>query len=307
MNWQWIRPPKNKPQTYILPTRFGLSYGVALVLMLMIAFGYSNNLVFFVCFFLTSFGLVSMLITNQNIKHFNLLNLSAKPFFADALGEALLQVRVNSKSDLQNIQIQAQNSQRLLEEVPAQVETLIPFPLQKTTRGRHRFPALRIESHYPFQLCRSWKTIRSSQEYLVYPSRLGSSHFPRQGEGPENEKQVGKKISDDDFAGFKPYGKTDSPRRIDWKATARSNSIQVKIFESSEGQNLVFTWEQTHDLDSFEARLSQLALWVDLAERSGHKYQVILPGFQSHLSRGSTHWQECLTALALMEPQHVSA
>lgn len=308
MKWPWLKSPNNNLRPYIFPTKIGLTYGVALILMFMIAFGYTNNLVFFVCFFLTSFGTVAMFFTNQNLKNLDLQNLTVKPFFADEKGELVIQVRPRSKTDLINILVKIQTFQRFIEVIPGRVETSIPIPIKNSSRGWHQIPPVRLESTYPFQLCRSWRTARPTQEYLVFPSRLGSQQFPGQGDTPNENKKVKKeRSSNEDFGGIKTYEKSDSPRRIDWKATARTREMQVKMFTSSEGQSLIFNWEQTHGLPSFEARISQLTLWIDLAEKDQSAYQLILPGFTSELSQGLSHWETCLKSLALMETPHVSA
>ncbi|MBK7961135.1 MAG: DUF58 domain-containing protein [Bdellovibrionales bacterium] len=275
-------------------------------MMLMVGFGYSNNLVFFVCFFLTSFGTVAMVFTNQNLKKLDLQNFGARPFFADERGEFFLSVLPRSNHDLINITVKYETFQKLIEKIPAKIESSITLPIKNSERGLHKLPTIRVESSYPFQLCRSWKIVCPLQEYLVYPSRLGSPHFPGQADGSNKNKLTSKNNSDEDFGGVKIYEKSDSPRRIDWKSTARTREMQVKMFDSKEGQTLIFRWEQTQELTSFEARISQLALWIDLAEKSRSVYQLILPGFKSELSQGLNHWQSCLKSLALLDSAHVS-
>ena len=51
----------------------------------------------------------------------------------------------------------------------------------------------------------------------------------------------------------------------------------------------------------YEARISRLAAWVDLAEREGRRYRLRLPG-QPQLGpgRGLEHHHACLRALALL-------
>jgi uncharacterized protein (DUF58 family) len=62
----------------------------------------------------------------------------------------------------------------------------------------------------------------------------------------------------------------------------------------------VLDWDALPGLDG-EARLSQLARWVLLAERGTASYGLRIPGKEIAPARGEAHSHECLRALAVFD------
>ena len=75
----------------------------------------------------------------------------------------------------------------------------------------------------------------------------------------------------------------------------------IRRFEEESAVQLDFNWEQTSGIKEFEDRVSQLALWVDQAERQGAEYSLQVGNWKSGRSRGPNHWNRCFEYLALME------
>lgn len=303
MKWFWLR--KNKQRTYILPSRYGLLFGGAISVLLLLAFGYANNLVFLVCFFLSSFAIVTMYLTNQNVKEVEVVSLSSVSFFADDQGTISVHLHSQNRQDLLNLRLESQGFESWIDEVPRDLGSSAVLFLPKTKRGWHEVPRIKIESVFPYQLFRSWKNIKVTHRYLVFPTREGRPSFPPQGD-EVGETTSQKQANQEEYIGAKLYEKSDSPRKIDWKSTARTQILQVKKFDSKQGENAIFRWQDTQFLIPFESRISQLALWIDIAEKKNLNYQLILPHWKSDLSHGSKHWSHCLEALATMDSSHVA-
>lgn len=308
MKWFWHRKKIQqayKQRTYILPSRYGLLFGVAISILLLLAFGYANNLIFFVCFFLSSFAIVTMYMTNQNVKEVEIRNLSTASFFADEQGTLTVHLHSQNRQDLLNFRLECQSFDAWVDDVPRDLGSSAVLFLPKTKRGWHEVSGIKIESVFPYQLFRSWKNIRVTHRYLVFPAREGRATFPPQGnEGGQIKSQ--RQENQEEFIGTKPYEKSDSSRRIDWKSTARAQILQVRKFDSNQGENAIFRWQDTQSNLPIESRISQLALWIDIAERKNVNYQLVLPHWQSDLSHGSKHWTHCLEALATLDYSHVA-
>lgn len=309
MKWSWFKWAEKKPnKVFIIPTKFGFLYGTSLILVLGMAFAYSNNLVFSVCFFLTSLGVSSTFYCHQNLQNLEMPAISVKPFCADSIGDLILRFRSLNHSGLNNINLKYDDYTQMIEDIPSSLETSIRIPLMNFHRGWNSLSSIHVESLFPFQLCRSWKVLPPppNNSVLVFPRRQGPLPWPGQGVedlGPQAKRN---KHSEDEFSGLKPYEKSDSPRRIEWKSSARSGQIQVKVFESQTSPKLILTWQHTVGLSNLEDRVSQLALWLDEAEKRHFDYQLVLPHWQSPLGQGQGHWQNCMKTLALLDPQHVS-
>ncbi len=94
--------------------------------------------------------------------------------------------------------------------------------------------------------------------------------------------------------------------RIDWRASARRQELLVKNFEEMEKPSLRFSWEQTENIVSAEDRISQLCLWVDLADRQGHAYSLELGPHATGMDRGPAHRKACLKILAMISVAELS-
>src|SRR5262249_57636231 len=69
-------------RVYILPTRHGVSFGVALILMLIGSINYNLSLGYVLTFLLAGLGIVSILHTFRNLVHLYVSGGRASPVFA---------------------------------------------------------------------------------------------------------------------------------------------------------------------------------------------------------------------------------
>ena len=104
---------------------------------------------------------------------------------------------------------------------------------------------------------------------------------------------------DDDFAGLRAYHPGDSPRRIAWKAVARTGVYTTKVFSGAAGTDLWLDLADTPASLDIEQRLSRLTRWVIDATQNGLHYGLRLPDREIELGAGDPHQARCLEALAL--------
>jgi uncharacterized protein (DUF58 family) len=88
---------------------------------------------------------------------------------------------------------------------------------------------------------------------------------------------------------------------VAWKAVARSQKMLTKQFSGEAASELWLDWAALPAGLDVEARLSRLAGWVLLAERTGALYGLRLPGVELPPGQGESHSGACLRALALWE------
>ena len=130
----------------------------------------------------------------------------------------------------------------------------------------------------------------------MYPAAVGDASPPAHfGDGideggPANDGA-------EDFNGLRPYQVGDSPRRVHWKAAARTRELPVKLMSCRGGAQMSFAFDRV--TGSTEKRLSQLALWLTQAEQSGHRYVLDLPNLKTEVACGPAHLHRCLSALAM--------
>ncbi len=171
------------------------------------------------------------------------------------------------------------------------------LPVIAAERGVLNPGRLRIHSRFPLGLLLSWSYMECKNTCVVYPRPEGDPLLPIHTiyDAPD---QTGYQSGTDDFIGFRHYRPGDSIRNIDWKILAREQGLMVKKFSGSGAKRLIFEWEQTAGAGSIEARLSQLALWIVLADSYGLRYGLEIPGHSAPIDTGAEHRHYCLSILA---------
>ncbi len=301
-SWPFLPKNLNSKRTYIFPTRFGIYFALSMFLLLGIAFIYSNNVVYFICFFLSSLGLVTMWKTNLNIERIKIRSIPVNDFFADENGRLQLIAENTGRWPSYLVKIRLRNHSQVysIDEITSRASQTLDVVFSAQQRGYQKIPDLIIESEYPFGWLRSWKYYRVSQPALVYPKREGISRLPEKTES-EGQEISGKKYflsSENIFQGHRPYQKSDSLRQIDWKALARTRELLVKQFESESKGSLQLCWDDIPN-SAVEKKLSQLSLWIHECEKQNRVYQLVLPHEKSPWGSGTSHARECLKKLAL--------
>jgi uncharacterized protein (DUF58 family) len=280
-------------KTYIIPTAYGVAFGFICLLLLGIGFASANNAVYFLCFFMVALGSQSLILTNRNVEKLKILQIGIEDFFADEVGAIRILVHNSTQEDMQSVLFEATPSESLLlEKLKAgeRREVLVPFKMP--TQGIHPVPGIRISSEFPYYFSRSWKKFYHEQKAYVYPARRGSSQFATSA----HTLRLQESQSLDDFKGHREYQKSDSPRSIDWRVSARVQKIMTKEFDPQGSRKLTLRWEDCPQASADEKK-SQLSLWVDLAEKNSMEYALDLPSRQLPYGSGSQHKTECLRAL----------
>ena len=74
----------------------------------------------------------------------------------------------------------------------------------------------------------------------------------------------------------------------------------VKSFQGGASARLRIDWDNTDPGADVEHRLSQLSRWLQVAERTGALYTLVLPGEPvPEFDQGADHQHDCLRRLAL--------
>lgn len=288
----------SRRRLYILPTGSGGLFALLLVIMLLGATNYSNSLAFALTFWLASVALVSMHHAHRNLLGLSIRTVEAEPVFAGQAARFTLTLAHDAGRQRRAVRVSSDKTQRaeavdVSANVPVQVAVSIAAPV----RGVMACPRLRIESLYPIGLFRSWSWLTPRAEVLVYPAPAGRERLPEPA-GSDDAREALRQRGREDFIGQRSYIRGDSPRDIDWKASARSDALLVREYEQPQSNQLWLDYERLGTLDH-EARLCQLVLWVMRAERAGQAYGLALADTRLPPAIGSAHYRACLRALAL--------
>jgi uncharacterized protein (DUF58 family) len=119
------------------------------------------------------------------------------------------------------------------ESLPARAESLLSYRLHSTRRGLFRLGPAVVEASGPFGLVRRFWVEPDVRFLTVFPRTVSLGEGWPLGHRPIHEVPRRRSLFEDPsrFLGVRPYAPGDSLRRIHWRATARSGTMQVKIFE----------------------------------------------------------------------------
>ena len=289
---------------FILPSRHGLTYMVALLVMLTASVNYNLSLGFVLTFLLAALGVNSILHTFRNLARLEISPGRAQPVFAGGIAHFTLVLKNPGALDRFSIGITHNRNDAVYVDVPAQqaVNAVVAVPALR--RGLLAPGRLTIFTYYPLGLCYAWSYVQPDMRCVVYP-RPETTQVPL----PLSEAHTGTGIErgsgQEDFSGLRFYRPGDSPRHIAWKTTARGQGLLTKEFSGRPDAELWLEWHMLPPTLDVEARLSRLARWVINAHAAGLSFGLRLPGFVLALAPGDAQRDRCLEALALFENGNV--
>lgn len=284
-------------RVYILPTGLGVAFAVMVFAMFLGAMNYANNLALALSFLLAALGLVAMHHCQRNLAGVRLSIAGSEPMFAGQA--ARFQLALENPAAVARYTIEAANDQSASSSVNLTVDAraVVELSVPSTRRGWLPLGQFQVSTRYPFGLFRAWTYVQLPAQCVIYPQLAPPGRTP-----PVLETDIGglqdARLGDEDFVGLRDFHVGDSPRRIAWKAYARSETLAVKQYAGSAVRSHSFDWKALQGLDT-EARLSQLARWIEDAHAAGHAYSLWMPHEQLGMNVGVAHRERCLRALAL--------
>lgn len=282
---------------FIIPTAAGGLYLILLVLMLITAINYQNNLLFGLTFWLFSLALVAMILTFRNLAGLTVVAGKAQPCFVNK--KAILPILFETSANRhQGINLGfAKEPTNAFDGNGEAIQQFLYYVADK--RGYLEVPRLRVETRFPLGLFTAWSWLKLDFSALAYPQPEFSPFIFSEGEGEESTEHAQLSVSgDQDFYGLRAYQPGDSMRQIAWKQLAKGRGLVSKEFEQPQANSCMFTWDSLAPLP-IETRLSRLCGWVIQAHEQGWQYGLKLPNKNIGLDYGEQHKQHCLSALAL--------
>jgi uncharacterized protein (DUF58 family) len=275
-------------------TGLWLLFGPILGCMWLAAINYSNNLVYAVLYLIGSLTFVSIFHTWRNLAALEIDHFRVHSAFSGDQVKIEIYLRNPGLRPVYGLTFsRLEESWRRPMPMPQQsvpridpgetraVELSFPVDL----RGKYWLSAVLIRSSYPLGLVYAAKKLPIETDYYVYPAPHGVATLPKLQLHGEQGISTGS-VPGDDFAGVRLYAQGESLRHVDWKAYARGRPLSVKQFTGEYERELCFDETDLTHLQ-LEERLSQLSLWVVMAEKE-HLPFVLRVG-DSALPRGSGH------------------
>lgn len=307
---QWAlrgNPPEPTPiiltqrRVYTLPTRAGLAYAVALLVMLIGAINYALSLGYALVFLLAGLGVASILGAFRNLAHLRITPGRCEPVFAGETARFGLVLHNARNAERLSLRLHALGSAAVMVDIAARDTVEAQVPVAAHQRGWLPLPRVTLATTYPLGLVRAWSYAAPDLRCLIYPAP--AEHAPPLPSGSGEHRGSRRQGSGaDDFAGLREHQFTDPPRHVAWKVVARldSDELFTKLFAGENAHSIWLDWHALPDTLEVEARIAILTRWVCDAQRAGLAYGLRLPGRTVEPGSDDGHFHQCLRTLALL-------
>ena len=287
----------DRRRVYVLPTRFGLFFAALLFAMLIGALNYNNNPALLLALLLGATGLASLIAAHLQLSGLGVDAISAEPVAAGSTLSLHVALSATDARMRRGLQLRCREANTTAP--PLSTEPVVAtLPLATERRGWIEPGRIRISTTQPLGLARAWSWVWPDAPLLVYPAPEPQGPPLPPGDGSGNQARL--HPTGDDVHHLRGYRTGDPRRAIAWKPSARRDTLLVREYEQPLAIEVTLDWRALSQL-AYEQRIRRLAHWVDLAEREGRRYRLLLPG-QPVLgpAHGNAHRHLCLRALALL-------
>ncbi len=287
----------DQKRIFIFPSRAGLFFGVSLLVMLLAAINYQNNMSYALTFLLATLFVVATLHTYANLSGLTIRALHARPAFPGQQSEFQLQLERGRKREHFGLYLRWPHSNTGLVNLVEEDQLKLQLHAPVGERGWYSPGRLLLESTYPLGLLRCWTWIDLDLYAMVYPRPLPSAELP----GLASDRPDGVSVpvdGSDDFYGFRDYRDGDPLRQIHWKGWAKGHKLHSKQYAAYADRSVWLDWDLFAGLGT-EQRLSHLCYWALEFEKQGDEYGLRLPGVVIEPGCGQRHLEEVLKRLAL--------
>ncbi|MCF8179259.1 MAG: DUF58 domain-containing protein [Sulfuritalea sp.] len=301
-----VRPPEPAPiilvqrRVYVLPTRAGLAYAMALGVILLGAMNYNLSLGHALVFLLTGLGLVGILHTFRNLVMLSIKPGRSAPVFAGETAQFDL-VLGNQRADARTcLRLFIADEDPIEIDIGPSASTIATVGTAAKKRGWLPLPRVTIETTWPLGLVRAWSYVVPELNCLVYPKPSSvAPPLPWHGESARGTSKDGR--GKDDFSGLRSHQISDPPRHVAWKAVARQQDgpLLTKLFSGAAAQELWLDWDTLPDTIDLEQRLSILTRWMLDADSAGLAWGLRTPSIRLNPDNGPAQLATGLRALAL--------
>lgn len=286
----------DRRRIYVLPTGFGLFLAALLATMLLGALNYNNNPALLLALLLAAIALASTLAAHLQLSGLIVQAVAADPVPAGQPLRLHLALSWADGRPRQGLQLEGAGQRVPCILADGQGGAELRLPTHR--RGWYALERLRLSTTRPLGLVQAWAWLWPDVPLLVYPAPETDGPPLPEGHGGRRQPQL--HPFGEELHQLRAYRPGDAPRTIAWKHSARRGRLLVREYERAEGEDIVLDWRDLAALPH-ERRIARLARWVALAEASGRRYRLQIPGHPPlGPDRGPDFRHRCLQALALM-------
>lgn len=289
------------------PTKEGIRFLLATLLIAVAAFNTGNNLIFLILAMMLSMILLSVVILRYNLKGLTLAFSTVHPVFVK--NRAVFKISLSNKKKLMpsySIHVTIPKGiagQCVMPYVPPMSNTSVEMDSIFTKRGIYRYGDFTLESSFPFTLFRKNIKAYIGGEVIVYPEIKEIDELIPELTKTDYTAHTTRHAPGDEFLTIREFRYGDSMRRIQWKASAKTGKLMVKDTGTDEPRLLTIILDNIKPLhaESFEKAISFAASLADRFIRLGFFVRLITCKKLIPFGSGLEHLFKILDALAVID------
>lgn len=224
---------------FILPTAFGFSWLLLIVILFIFGTNYQNNLVMGLSFLLLSIFNTCIIYSYRNLAGLTLRStVSQSNIFAGQ--PCYIPILLSSVNNAFEIQLNFHgNTHEVIKKVTDDASTS-HLCVDKTYRGALTLGRIKVESRFPLGLCRVWSHVDLDITQVIFARPIPNQQSLSSHILPTNNTQeYGKFIAGvDEFNGLKQYVRGEPLKQIAWKQWAQGRGMLTKEFQQPQGAPL---------------------------------------------------------------------
>jgi uncharacterized protein (DUF58 family) len=301
--WRW----SGWPRRTLWPTRDGWWCLAAAVALGFAAMNTGNNLLYLLVSMLLGLIVVSGVLSEQSMRRLGFAPVTPDEIHAGR--PVVLGVRIgNTKrwraSYSLAIEMRAK-APRVVAYVPrlaAGGEQLVTWEATFASRGRLRWPHIRVATRFPFSLFVKAGDVAFEADVVVFPALRPLDASARQlvARGAATARRRGRGA---ELHHLRDYRPGDQPRLIHWRSSAKTGTLLVRELEAETTFDVRIVLDGVPVVgERLEAALSEAASLAVHVLRAGGAVELMGPGVHVPLAAGRGQRRRVLTALALFEP-----
>lgn len=290
-------------RVYIVPTKRGFAFLLALLLMLIASVNYALSLGYALCFVLTGLFAATLLHTYRNLAGIRVEKIKQFDTFAGSNITFIVCLTNSLKVSRHGIRLSTKKGGQLMTRIEPNDTTDALLIIPTHHRGEFHLGRVTLQTDWPLGLWTCWTYVHTPIKATVFPTpetdapAMPSTTIEEGGSRPTPGSQG-------DVSGLRQYRPGDSIGSIAWKSAAKGMGLQVRTFDSTQAPtNAILSLDSTGHTQ-VEEQLSRLCAWVLEAEIKKVEFELKLPGETLASNRGENHYQSALKILALygLEP-----
>jgi uncharacterized protein (DUF58 family) len=285
-------------RVYIVPTKRGFAFLLALLLMLIASVNYSLSLGYALSFILTGLFAATLLHTYRNLAGICVEAIKQFDTFAGNKAEFSVSVSNPLKETRHGIRLSTKGGSQLMTHIHPKDTTDVLLTKPTLTRGVIQLGRVTLQSDWPLGLWTCWTYVHAPIQSLVYPKpEADAPPIPSstlEDGGTHSSPSLAGEVS-----GIRQYRPGDSIASIAWKSAAKGMGLQVRTFDSNHcPTHAILSLDKTGHSE-IEKQLSRVCSWVIDAKSTKSEFALQLPGETLPSNSGEAHYRRALKILAL--------